>query len=203
MQKLSKKNILFYSILVFLFLVLFIFLGLIVWTQTGSGYHSLTNWTKNKPKDSWQVKFYYGLYKKCPPYETSTQGSENTGTQNKSLGPSYQKEQIITNIGASTDKNLYHSGEQIKLNLSVKSEEGLDGVNLYIYGIKNRYSKYSIFETKNINLKENENNFEYSLELPYCNSCSGVEEGEHTIYIKIIDDQILIGRQEIKISLRE
>lgn len=203
MQKLSKKNILFYSILVFLFIVLFIFLGLVAWAQTDSGYRFLSDWTKNKPKDSWQAKFYYGLYKKYPSYGTSTQESENTETQNKYSDSSYQKEKIITSISAATDKNLYHSGEQIKLNLSVESEDNIESANLYIYGIKDRYNEYSIFETKNINLKEDNNNFEYSLELPYCNSCSGVEEGEHTIYIKIIDDQTLIGHQEIKVSLRE
>jgi len=207
MKKLSKKKIFFFSILIFLFLVLCIFLGAIVWTQTDSGYQTLTQWVKNKPYDSWQVKLYYGLYKKYPPYETvvpeKTGEEENTVVQNKYSDPSYQKEQISTSISAAIDKNLYHSGEQIKLNLSVESEENADNADLYIYGIKDSHDEYSIYENKKINLKKGNNNFEYSLELPYCNSCSGVKEGDYPIYIKIIKDQTLIGQQEVKTSLRQ
>lgn len=203
MKKLSKKKVFFYSALIFLFLVLCIFLGAIIWTQTNSGYQSLTQWVKDKPYSSWQVKLYYGLYKKYPPYETVVLKEENTVVNKKYSEPSYQEEQISTSISAAIDKNLYRSGEKIKLNLAVESEKNMDDANLYIYGIKDSHNEYSTYENKKINLKEGNNNFEYSIELPYCNSCSGVKEGDYPIYIKIINDQTLIGQQEVKTSLRQ
>jgi flagellar basal body-associated protein FliL len=199
--KKSTSRILFISISLFLIIILLGVAGAIFWAKSDQGYNSLTKWAADKPIDSWQVRAYYGLFKKYP---YTPQFSSNSSEDQKTPEPVYSRTDIATQINSQTDKSLYRSGEEIKLNLDIQSKRDFHDATLYIYGIKDKYHDYTIFQTEVINLEKNKaNNFNYPLSLPYCNSCSGVSEGDYPISIKIIDGDILIGDDQIVVSLRE
>jgi flagellar basal body-associated protein FliL len=197
----NKIRIVFLIVSLILIVILVAIGGFLLWTQSASGYQYLTNKLVNKPSNSWQVKAYYGLYKKYP-YTSQISNQVNTNTVFQE--PSYKSTDIYTNISYHTDKSLYHSGEQIQLALDISSKNKVDGASLYIYGIKNKHNEYSVSKTETINLAKNKtSSFNYPLNLPYCNSCSGVKEGDYKIYVKIIDNENLIGSTEIPVSLRQ
>ncbi len=200
-KKTKSARIIFIVLSSILVLILVAVAGFLIWARTDSGYKYLTKKVATKPINSWQVKAYYGLYKKYPyPAQISNQTNTNPTPQE----PSYKSTDIYTNISYKIDKSLYHSGEQIQLTLDISSKKNVNGLSLYIYGIKNKYNDYSLSQTETVNLEKNKDNkFNYSLKLPYCNSCSGVKEGDYKIYLKIIDGQILIGNAEISVSLRQ
>ena len=190
-----RKTILIIAIVFMVFLLLI--LGLVVWSQTANGHKIITNYVQNKPQSSWQAKFYYGLYKSYPPVTTNT----NNETENLYY---FKDTRITTSIDATADKELYRSGDTVNVTLNVKSDEDIKNATLYIYGIKNKYNNFAVSEQKTVNLvKDGQNNFYYSLKLPYCNSCSGVKEGDYLLSVKIISNQTLIGNTEFKISLKQ
>jgi len=201
-KKINYRRVAFLSISFLIIIFLLALIGAVIWAQTNNGYQTLTRLTQDKPTDYWLTKVYYGLYKKYPSPSPSSEGENNISAPSTNE-PSYQKTDIFVNIALATDKDLYHSGEQIKINLNANSKKDINKATLYLYGIPNKYNEYTIYEIKEISLKNGENSFSFSLNLPYCNSCSGVKEGDYFIYTKIVKDNTLIGQQEIKISLRQ
>lgn len=199
-RNIPKRRVVFIMISLIIVIICLATLGGVIWAETGSGYKTLTSWAGDKSIDSWQVKLYYGLFKKYPYSPTFT---SNQNPEEKTHEPDYKNTNIETEIIYTTDKQLYHSGEEIKLDLNIKSKKDLKDVNLYIYGIKNKYNDYAISETKTINLNKGDNNSEYKLTLPYCNSCSGVKEGDYTIFVRLIDGQTLVGKEDVQVSLRQ
>ncbi len=200
-KKTKNAQVIFIVLSLILVLILVVVAGFLIWARTNSGYKYLTQKLASKSITSWQVKAYYGLYKKYPyPPQISNQVNTTTTPQE----PSYKSTDIYTNISYQIDKSLYHSGEQIQLALDISSKKNVDGASLYIYGIKNKYNDYSVSQTETVNLEKNKDNkYNYSLKLPYCNTCSGVKEGDYKIYLKIIDGQTLIGNNELSVSLRQ
>lgn len=192
------KRIIFLFLVTLLITFLFCILIIVAWAKTEGGYRFFNQLARNKPIDSWQAKVYYGIYKKYPTLEEPVE-EKNVPSQE----PSYQDKEIIAQIDLTTDKNLYHSGENINLNLKINIHRAIDNVNLFIFGIKNRYDEYSVYEIKMVNLNKGENNLRYSLKLPYCNSCSGVKEGEYQIKIELIKNEILLGESDLNISLKQ
>jgi len=192
------KRIIFLFLVIILITFLFCILIIAFWAKTEGGYQFFNQLARNKPIDSWQAKVYYGIYKKYPALEEPAE-EKNIPSQE----PSYQDKEIIAQINLATDKDLYHSGENINLNLKINISRTIENANLFIFGIKNRYDEYSVYEIKMVNLNKGGNNLQYSLKLPYCNSCSGVKEGEYKIKAELIKNEILLGEGDLNISLRQ
>jgi len=206
-MKIYSKNSFLTLTLIFIiaFFVLLICgsMGLIFWLKSDSGYQFMTQWAKNKPQDSLASQIYYGLYKKYPPQSSNALPQTEEGLI-QSREPSYQEENLFTQIQITSDKSLYHSGEKINLNLVIETTQDVESADLYLYGIKDKYNSYSLYEVKKINLTKGQKNFfEQSSDLPYCNSCSGIKEGDYLIYAKLIKDNVLIGQAELKITLKQ
>jgi hypothetical protein len=74
-----------------------------------------------------------------------------------------------------TDNGLYHSAEVMKLSAVIAAGEDVTGAVVTATGINGRMS---LSKTMNLSVGNNEVEFEY--QLPRCNVCGGIREGNYT-----------------------
>lgn len=87
-----------------------------------------------------------------------------------------------------TDKKVYHSSEIINLDLIISATGDLKDVVVRVTGIKNKLNK-----EKTVDITEGENDISFSYQLPKCNVCGGISEGEYPIDCEISYDEIVLN----------
>jgi hypothetical protein len=97
-------------------------------------------------------------------------------------------------MSVSTDKMDYEEEETVKITATITAPKDLNGAQVKFVGVENNYGSYKVKEIIDVNLSEGENIIETESELPSCSSCSGVEEGNHSIYaILMYNDSEIIN----------
>lgn len=119
-----------------------------------------------------------------------------------------QEEAVLKNtsreiqVSLSIDEESYQQGEKVSLNVSVFSQGQLENVSIVLSGIQTRFGRDYINLEKTINLKPGENLVEFSFNMPYCSSCSGVSPGKHEILVKVVYGNETIGLANKTIELK-
>lgn len=99
-----------------------------------------------------------------------------------------------------TDKNTYSSHEDLEISLQITSSRDIQAT-AKIKGIQ-PFNRAYIENSKEINLKEGENEITFNEKTPRCTSgCGGVSPGEYDISIEIWDDNEIIGSLTTTINL--
>lgn len=113
----------------------------------------------------------------------------------------YTKIPSVINLSFSTDKELYHSNEIMKIKVFVNSEDEIKDTLVKVYGIMSGYYRLNIEERRNLNKGLNEINFEYRT--PSCTGCAGIRQGNYEITAELIYNDKTIKKETKNIEIRQ
>lgn len=85
-----------------------------------------------------------------------------------------------------TDKDLYHSKELMKLQITLTSGTRLDNVTVHMEGIRDRYGDLRLTKEIPLSLTPGTNTVTYEYQLPSCSKCSGLDPGMYPINITVM-----------------
>ena len=86
----------------------------------------------------------------------------------------------IISLGVSTDKESYHTGEEMSVTVAVNSTRQIEGIEIWIYGMQNSRQMMYLNRKYPVTLQEGENEFTSKFIVPSCSSCSGISYGVHS-----------------------
>lgn len=92
----------------------------------------------------------------------------------------------------SVDKEVYHSAEVMNLSMVVYSDFDLKNVSVKIEGINGRLNQEKV-----LNLSKGMNEVSFSYQLPKCNVCGGIKEGNYTLNCKVIYENVVVKGSRI------
>jgi hypothetical protein len=100
-----------------------------------------------------------------------------------------------------TDKDIYHSNEEMKIVLSLYSAENISGVVVNVSGIENKWGKDLVSFSKSMNVTSGENEMTFTSKLPSCSPCAGIGLGTYFINVSVsYDDEVVNATHCIAIT---
>ncbi|MEM5871251.1 MAG: hypothetical protein QW051_00085 [Candidatus Aenigmatarchaeota archaeon] len=121
---------------------------------------------------------------------------------NNSTKENFSKRGSQTTAELSTDKDIYHSSDEMVLNVYLKNFEETDNMIIKVYGIQDRYGNYHINQEKNVSYKD-EINETFVFRLPSCYGCAGVSPGMYEIKTEFWKDNGIIFTLSKNITLEK
>ncbi len=106
-------------------------------------------------------------------------------------------------LNLSTDKEVYHSSEEMSLTVAVGSENVLENVTIRVYGVKDRGGRYRIHAERTVDLEPPETIETFTFQMPSCYGCAGVSSGDYDIVMEVLKDRKLIGNVSKIIKLEK
>jgi len=106
-------------------------------------------------------------------------------------------------LNLSSDKNVYHSAEQMKLNAEIKTLGKLENVTVRVYGVRDRRGGYRVNEEKIINVDPPGIEETFEFRMPSCYGCAGVSPGDYEIVMEILKEGEVIGNFSKTIKLEK
>ncbi len=101
----------------------------------------------------------------------------------------------------SIDKEIYHSGDRMEMNISLPPENGK--MVLKVYGVKDSRGDYRINEERDITIDALNDMTKLDFNLPSCYGCAGVAEGNYTIICELLSNNTVIYNTTKIIELRK
>lgn len=105
-------------------------------------------------------------------------------------------------LNLSSDKDVYYSSEEMKLNASIKFEEEIN-VTLRLYGVPDSRGNYRISEERNISAGPERTDEAFLFLMPSCYGCAGVSPGDYEIVMELIRDGEIIGNCSKTVKLEK
>ena len=104
-------------------------------------------------------------------------------------------------VSLSTDKDIYHSNENVEIVLAVYSPDDISDVLIKISGVKSRKGVYFVSLSNNTNLIAGENKITFTQKLPACSGCVGISTGTYFINVSVAyDDEVVNATHSIAIT---
>ena len=88
------------------------------------------------------------------------------------------KEISINSLTLATDKELYHSNENMNVSVTADISDACNAT-LRVYGINSRYNRLD--KTQIVKLSKGLNTLSVDYTTPRCNTCSGIKAGTYDI----------------------
>jgi uncharacterized membrane protein len=114
------------------------------------------------------------------------------------LGPAHAEITAVT-----TDKDLYHSNENLNITILINSAGNMDNTTARIEGIRDENGKMRISHEMPANLTAGPNILFYQYKLPSCSKCSGLEEGTYQVNVTLIRNSAPISNMTHSFELRQ
>jgi hypothetical protein len=92
-----------------------------------------------------------------------------------------------------TDKDLYHSDEVMKITISANATQKMDNTTVRIEGIEDWYGKMHLSHEIPVTLSPGPVVFTYDYKLPSCSKCSGLPYGVYKINVTLIRNGAIIS----------
>lgn len=123
------------------------------------------------------------------------------GIQNGFAFSSADAGNAIKIVSLSTDKDIYHSNEEMGIVLSVYSPENISDVLIKVSGVKSKKGVYYVSYSSKQNLIAGENNIAFNKTLPSCPKCAGISQGTYVIDASVTyDDEVVTATHSIAIT---
>ena len=103
----------------------------------------------------------------------------------------------------STDKDLYHSNEFMKIIITINSAGNLDNATVRIEGIRDEYGMMRITHDMPVNLSPGPNIFFYEYQLPSCSKCSGLGEGTYPVNVTLLRNGVPLSTMTRSVELKQ
>ncbi len=107
----------------------------------------------------------------------------------------------ITNV--TTDKDLYHSKENMTITVLASAQGDMSNTTLRITGIKNKYNEFQLDDEIPVNLSPGTNIVTYEHKMPSCSSCSGLSAGTYQIDVALVHNGIIISNTTHSVELQQ
>lgn len=98
----------------------------------------------------------------------------------------------IKTISLSTNKTVYHLGEDMQINLTINSYDKMDNLFIRVYGLKGRNKNDLVSFLRTKNMTAGENNITFHYKIPSC-GCA-VALGKHYILADVTYDKEKMSR---------
>lgn len=107
----------------------------------------------------------------------------------------------ITNV--TTDKELYHSKENMTITVFANAQGEMSNTTLRITGIKNKYDEFQLDDEIPVNLSPGRNIIPYQHKMPTCSSCSGLSAGTYQIDVALVQNGVIISNMTHSVELQQ
>jgi maltose-binding protein MalE len=113
-------------------------------------------------------------------------------------GPAHAEIASVT-----TDKDLYHSSEVMKMTIAVSSSGNMDNTTVRIDGIRDTYNRTRLSHEIHANLTSGQIIFTYDFELPSCSRCAGLPEGSYPFNVTLVHDNVVISNMTGSVQIAQ
>ncbi|OPX66655.1 MAG: hypothetical protein A4E37_01876 [Methanoregulaceae archaeon PtaB.Bin056] len=96
-------------------------------------------------------------------------------------------------VSVSTDKDLYHSRDTMKISVSIESEGDLGNATLQLRGIEDRHGDCQLHKEIPVTVSKGSHIQVYDHKLPACSSCSGLNAGNYTINATLVQNGVPVS----------
>ncbi|MCK4336160.1 MAG: hypothetical protein KAW40_05565 [Candidatus Aenigmarchaeota archaeon] len=118
-------------------------------------------------------------------------------TQKEKVGENYIKPMDIETpeliLNLSSDKEVYHSSEEMELKTTIQTETRVENLTIRVYGIKDRSGNYRVSGEKVVNVEPPGTSETFDFRMPSCYGCAGISPGEYEIIFETLKDGEIIG----------
>lgn len=102
-----------------------------------------------------------------------------------------------------TDKDLYHSHDVMKITISLTTEGNMGNATLRLRGIQDDEGHFQLNQNIPVTLPGGPITQVYEHQLPHCSSCSGLLEGTYTIDASLLQNGNLISNMTHTFQLQQ
>ncbi len=102
--------------------------------------------------------------------------------------PEAPKTSEIISCSVSTERLVYYSREKINIKNEIAADGEMPGVLVHVYGIETTRRTQLLDQNLQVNLSGGTNLANFTLDLPYCSTCSGMPPGTYYIYATVLKE---------------
>ncbi|NYT07994.1 MAG: hypothetical protein GKC05_07065 [Methanomicrobiales archaeon] len=106
-------------------------------------------------------------------------------------------------LSVSTDKDLYHSNEVMKISIDITASGTLNNTLLKIEGIEDRYGNLRLTREIAANLSPGTNQFSEDFRLPSCSHCAGLDAGSYFVNVTIEKDGMVMDSASRQVQIEQ
>lgn len=117
---------------------------------------------------------------------------ENGLVEEKYMKPSESETSQLT-LNLSSDKEVYHSSEELELKTTIETETGIENLTIKVYGIKDRRGNYRVNGERKVNIDPPGTSETFAFRMPSCYGCAGVSPGDYEIVFEVLQNEKVIG----------
>jgi hypothetical protein len=103
----------------------------------------------------------------------------------------------------STDRELYHSNEIMKVTVEVTSTRPITNATFLFFGIEDRYGGLKLNSTLSANLTPGTNTISYEHPMPSCSHCSGLDPGDYQFNVTLERDGAILDTANHTIRIEQ
>jgi hypothetical protein len=120
-----------------------------------------------------------------------------------SVAPSYLGTGRAEITSVSTDKDLYHSNEVMKIVISLRSPGEGQNATVAIQGIEDRNGKMRLEHTLPVPSSPGPAIVIYDYNLPSCSHCAGLDEGTYQFDVAIMKDGSVLSNKTHSVQIAQ
>jgi len=102
-----------------------------------------------------------------------------------------------------TDKDLYHSNEIMKIVISVNSAGKMDNTTVRIEGIQDHHGGMRLSHVMPANISPGPAVFTYDYQLPSCSSCAGLNPGVYEFNVTLVRNSAIISNMTQSVQIEQ
>ena len=106
-------------------------------------------------------------------------------------------------LSVTTDNDLYHSNNVMKITVTVTSSGTINKAAVNITGITDRYGDDKLVHVMPVNLSPGTNTLTYNHQLPSCSHCSGLDPGTYSFNITLERDGMIMDQTNHSIRIEQ
>jgi hypothetical protein len=117
--------------------------------------------------------------------------------------PMFTGPSSATITSVSTDKNLYHSNEIMKIAISLSARGPAENATIKLSGIQDKYGNFRLEKELPVTLSSGSNTVIYDYQLPSCSSCAGLLPGSYPIEVQLVRNGTVVANATHSIQLEQ
>jgi hypothetical protein len=106
-------------------------------------------------------------------------------------------------LSVTTDNDLYHSNNVMKITVTVTSSGTISNAAVNITGITDRYGDVRLSHVIPANLSPGTNTLTYDYQLPPCSHCAGLDPGTYSFNVSLERDGIILDQTNHSIRIEQ
>lgn len=106
-------------------------------------------------------------------------------------------------LSVTTDSDLYHSNNVMKITVAVTSSGTISNAALNFTGITDRYGDDKMVHVMPVNLSPGTNTLTYDHQLPSCSHCSGLDPGTYSFNVTLERDGMMMDQANHSIRIEQ